>query len=80
MWRGLQPAASRLVLTPAQLEARNNVSRHECRDGSLERLRHKVNSAVGTWHDEKSRSDPFRDKGRGAIVPCFWRLQGTPMA
>jgi hypothetical protein len=63
MWRGLQPAASRLVSTPVQFEAQNKVSRHECRDGSLERLRHKVNSAVGTWHDEKcALADHLKDQ------------------
>ena len=35
-----------------RLDARNSTSRHECRDGSLERLRHKVNSALGTAHGE----------------------------
>jgi len=54
VWRGLQPAASRLVSTPVLLCPRNSVSRHECRDGSLERLRHMLRSAVETGHGEKS--------------------------
>jgi len=52
--RGLQPAASRLVSTPVLACAGNSVCRHECRDGSLERLRHEVECALRVPHDEKS--------------------------
>ena len=53
MWRGLQPAASRLVSTRLLHCANDSTSRHECRDGSLERLRHEVEYALRVPHDEK---------------------------
>jgi len=54
MWRGLQPAASRLVSTLVHPWAGKSMSRHECRDGSLGRPRHGVESAIRVAHDQQS--------------------------
>jgi len=81
LWRGLQPAASRLVSTRLLHCANDSTSRHECRDGSLERLRHEVECALRSPHDEKSglsahSSAPARPKEAAALIRCG---QGTAL-